>query len=105
LCHLVEYYKSTTQIVVYLKSEFDGVYNEFKKERHLLTANVVEFQEDTLMALTMCKKMERWHKKAQQAVERLEYIEVVQEGREKERHGIRLVGKSSLDHMKKYVEY
>jgi hypothetical protein len=38
-------------------------------------------------------------------VERLEYIEVVQQGREKENHGIQLVGKSSLDRMKKYFKY
>jgi hypothetical protein len=105
LCHLVKYYKGATQTTVYLKGEFNGVYNEFKKERHLLTENIVEFQEDTLMALATCKEMERWHEKAQQVVERLEYIEAVQQGREKENHGIRLVGKSSLDRMKKSVEY
>jgi hypothetical protein len=105
LHHLAEYYKSAMQTVVYLKGEFNGVYNEFKKERHLLTANIVEFQEDTLMALATCKEMERWHEKAQQVVERLEYIEAVQQGREQERHGIRLVGKSSLDRMKRSVEY
>jgi hypothetical protein len=101
LCHLVKYYKGATQTTVYLKDEFNGVYNEFKKERHLLTKNIVEFQEDTLMALTTCKEMERWNEKAQQVVERLEYIEAVQQGREKENHGIHLVGKSSLDRMKK----
>jgi hypothetical protein len=100
LCHLVEYYKGTTQTTVYLKGEFNRVYNEFKKERHLLISNIVEFQEDTLMALATCKEMERWHERAQQAVERLEYIEAVQQGREKEEHGIRLVGKSSLNRMK-----
>jgi hypothetical protein len=77
LHHLVKYYKGATQTTVYLKEEFNGVYNEFKKERHLLTENIVEFQEDTLMALATCKEMERWHEKAQLAVERLEYIEAV----------------------------
>jgi hypothetical protein len=43
---------------VYLKGEFNGVYNEFKKERHLLTTNIVDFQEDTLMGLATCKEME-----------------------------------------------
>jgi hypothetical protein len=57
------------------------------------------------MTLATCKEMERWHEKEQQAVERLEYIEVVQQGREQERHGIRLVRKRSLDHMKSYAEY
>jgi hypothetical protein len=43
LCHIIEYYKGTMQTVVYLKGEFIGFYNEFKKERHLLTENIVEF--------------------------------------------------------------
>jgi hypothetical protein len=58
LCHLAKYYKGATQTTVYLKGEFIGVYNEFKNERHMLTENIVEFQEDTLMALTTCKEME-----------------------------------------------
>jgi hypothetical protein len=66
LRHLVEYYKGATQTIVYLKGEFVGVYNEFKKERHLLLENIAEFQEDTLMALTTCKEMERWYERAQQ---------------------------------------
>jgi hypothetical protein len=105
LRHLVEYYKGATQTATYLKSEFSGVYNEYKKERNLLTENIIEFQEDTLMALATCKEMERWHERALQAVERLEYIEAVQQGREKEEHGIRLIGKSSLDRIKRSTEY
>jgi hypothetical protein len=105
LRHLAEYYKGTTQTVVYLKGEFEEVYNEFKKERHLLTAKIVEFQEDTLMALVTCKDMERWYERVQQVVERLEYIEAVQQGRDKEEHGIQTVGKSSLNRMKRSAEY
>jgi hypothetical protein len=37
LRHLVEYYKGATHTAAYLKSEFSGVYNEYKKERNLLT--------------------------------------------------------------------
>jgi hypothetical protein len=58
LRHIVEYYKGTMQKIVYLRGEFVGVYNKFKKERCLLTENIVEFQEDTLMALVTCKEME-----------------------------------------------
>jgi hypothetical protein len=58
LHHLVEYYKGTTQTVVYLKGEFEEFYSEFKKERHLLTAKIVEFQEDILIPLVTCKDME-----------------------------------------------
>jgi hypothetical protein len=43
LHHLVKYYKGATQTILYLKDEFIGVYNEFKKERHLLTEIIVEF--------------------------------------------------------------
>jgi len=78
LRYLDEYYKGTKKTTTYLKGEFDGVYNEFKKERHLLISNVAEFQEDTLMAFATCKEMERWYERAQQAVERLGYIGVVQ---------------------------
>jgi hypothetical protein len=43
LPHLVKYYKGATQTAVYLKDEFGRVYNEFKKERHMLILNVAEF--------------------------------------------------------------
>jgi hypothetical protein len=62
-----------------MKGEFVRVYNKFKKERHLLNENIAEFQEDTLMALTTCKEMERWYEREQQEVEILKYIEVVQQ--------------------------
>jgi hypothetical protein len=57
------------------------------------------------MALEACKDMERWHERAQQAMERLEYIEAVQQDREKEEHGIRLLIKNSLDRIKRSTEY
>jgi len=57
------------------------------------------------MELTTCKEMERWNEKSQQVVERLEYIEAVQQGQEKEIYGIRMVRKSSLDRMKRSVKY
>ena len=57
------------------------------------------------MALAACKEMERWHERVQQVVERLEYIEVVQQGQEKEEHGIRLLRKNSLDRIKRSVDY
>ena len=41
LHHLVEYYKGATQTVTYLKSEFSGIHNEYKKERNLLTENII----------------------------------------------------------------
>ena len=41
---------------MYLKGEFNRVYNEFNKERHLLTVNIFKFQEDTLLSLATCKE-------------------------------------------------
>jgi hypothetical protein len=57
------------------------------------------------MALATCKDMERWYERAQQEVERLKYIGAVQQGRDKEEHGIQTVGKSSLNRMKRSTEY
>jgi hypothetical protein len=105
LCHLAKYYQDTTQAVGYLRSEFEEAYNKFTNERHLFTAKIVELQEDTLMALATCKDMERWYERAQQAVERIKYIDAVQQGRDKEEHDIQMLRKSSLDRMKRSTEY
>jgi hypothetical protein len=78
LRHLVKYYQDTTQVMLFLRSEFQEAYSKFTDERHLFTTRIVELQEDTLMALSMCKDMERWYEKAHQAVERIDYINVVQ---------------------------
>jgi hypothetical protein len=80
LCHLEKYYQDTTHVAVFLRSEFKEAYNKFIDEQHLFTARIVELQEDTLMALATCKDMERWYKKAQQFVERVDYISAVQKG-------------------------
>jgi hypothetical protein len=37
----------------------------------MFTAKIAKLQEDTLMALTTCKYMERWYERAQQAIERI----------------------------------
>jgi hypothetical protein len=44
--------------------------------------------------------MERWYEKAQQAIDRIKYIDTVQQGRDKEKHNIQMLGKSSLDCMR-----
>jgi hypothetical protein len=49
--------------------------------------------------------MEQWHERVQQAVERLKYIDAVQQGRDKEEHDIRVLGKSILDRMKRSTGY
>jgi hypothetical protein len=88
LRHLAKYYQDTTQAAMFLRSEFKETYNKFTDERHLFIARIVELQEDTLMALATCKDMERWYEKAQQAVERIDYINLVQQGRDTEEHDI-----------------
>jgi hypothetical protein len=80
LCHLEKYYQDSTQATVFLKSEFQDAYAKFTSERHLFTACVADYQEDTLMALETCKDMERWYEKAYQAVEQIDYISAVQKG-------------------------
>jgi hypothetical protein len=63
--------------MVFLISKFQDAYYKFTNKRHLLTAGIVDFQEDTLIALATCKDMEIWYEKAHQAVERIEYISVI----------------------------
>jgi hypothetical protein len=42
LCHLDKYYQDTTQVTVYLGSEFKEAYSKFKDEWHLFTTRIVE---------------------------------------------------------------
>jgi hypothetical protein len=49
--------------------------------------------------------MEKWYERAQQEVETLKYIKAIQQVQGKEEHGIQMVGKSSLNRMKRLVEY
>jgi hypothetical protein len=74
-------------------------------ERHLFTAVIVDFQEDTLMVLATCNDMERLYEKAHQAIERIDYISVVQKGRDAEEHGIRVLRDNSIDRIRKAIEY
>jgi hypothetical protein len=78
LCHLVKYYQDSTQAMVFLRSKFQEAYSKFMNERHLFTAEIFDFQEDTLMELVMYKDMEIWYEKSHQAMERIDYISMVQ---------------------------
>jgi hypothetical protein len=53
LGHLVKYYQDSTHATVFFRSEFQDTYNKFTSEQHLFTTWITDFQEDTLMALTM----------------------------------------------------
>jgi hypothetical protein len=57
------------------------------------------------MALTMCKDMERWYEKAQKYVERADYINAVQQGRDTEENEIWVLKESILDYINKSSEY
>jgi hypothetical protein len=105
LRHLEKYYQDSTQATVFLRSEFQDAYAKFTNERHLFTAGIVDFQEDTLMALATCKDVERWYEKAHQAVERIDYINVVQKGRDAEEHDIRVLRDNNIDRIRKAAEY
>jgi hypothetical protein len=61
LCHLEKYYQDSTQATVFLRSEFQYVCAKFTDERHIFTAVIDDFQEDTLMALATCKDVESWY--------------------------------------------
>jgi hypothetical protein len=78
LCHLVKYNQDTTYATMFPRSKFQEAYNKFIDERHLFITTIAKLQEDTLMELATCKDMERWYKKAHQAVERIDYISMVQ---------------------------
>jgi hypothetical protein len=57
------------------------------------------------MALTTCKDTKRWYEKAHQAVEIIDYISVVQKGRDVEDHNIRVLRDINIDQIRKVVEY
>jgi len=57
------------------------------------------------MALATCKDIERWYKKVQQAVERINYISTVHKGPDNEEHDIWVLRESSIDHIRKSIEY
>jgi hypothetical protein len=49
---------------MFLKSEFQYAYAKFIRERHIFTACIADFQEDTLMELATYKDVEIWYEKA-----------------------------------------
>jgi hypothetical protein len=79
LLHLEKYYQDSTQAMVFLRSKFQDAYSKFTNERHLFTTGIANFQEDTLVVLETCKDMEIWYAKSHQAMERIDYISVVQQ--------------------------
>jgi hypothetical protein len=103
--HLVKYYQDTTHATVFLRSKFQEAYSKFMNEWHLFTTRIDELQEDTLMELATCKDMEKWYERAHQAVERIDYISTVQQGRDTEEHDFRVLRESSINRIKKSVEY
>jgi hypothetical protein len=105
LRHLVKYYEESTQAMIFLRSEFQDAYNKFTSEWYLFTAGIADFQEDTLMVLAMCKDMEILYEKAQQVVERIDYISVVKKGRDAEEHDIRVLRDNNIDCIMKSAEY
>jgi hypothetical protein len=49
--------------------------------------------------------MEIWYEKAHQVVEIIDYINVVQKGRDTEEHDIQVLRDNNIDHIRKSVEY
>jgi hypothetical protein len=57
------------------------------------------------MALETCRDVERWYEKAHQEVERIDYINTVQKGRDTEEHDIWVLRDNNIDRIRKAVEY
>jgi hypothetical protein len=93
---LEKYYQDSTQATVFLRSKFQDSYDKLTNERHLFTASITDFQEETLMALVTYKDLERWYDKTHQAV---------QKGRDIEEQGIRVLRDNNIDWIKKVIEY
>jgi ribosomal protein L1 len=53
------------------------------------------------MVLVTCKDVEIWYEKAHQVVERIDYISVVQKGRDAEEHDIRVLRDNNIDRIRK----
>jgi hypothetical protein len=49
--------------------------------------------------------MERWYEKSHQAMQRIDYISAVQQGRDDEEHGFQVLRESHIDCIKKSTEY
>jgi hypothetical protein len=88
-----------------LRSEFQDAYGKFMNEWHLFTVGIAEFQGETLMVLATCKDVEIWYDKAHQEVERIDYISMVQKGRDNEDHGIRVLRDNNIDRIRKATKY
>jgi hypothetical protein len=105
LHHLEKYYQDSTQVMVFLRSEFQYAYNKFTNERHFFITGIAEFQEVTLMVLVTCKDVEIWYEKAHQEVERIDYINMVQKGRYIEENHIRVLMDNNIDQIRKADKY
>jgi len=57
------------------------------------------------MVPTKCKDMEIWYKKAHQAVEKIDYINAVQKGRDVEEHDIWVLRDNNIDRIRNSAEY
>ena len=104
LCHLEKYYQDSTRATMFLRSEFQDTYDKFTNERHIFTAGIADFQEDTLMALATCKDVERWYEKSHQVVERINYISTVQKVQDAEKYNIWVLRDNIIDQIRKATE-
>jgi hypothetical protein len=64
LRHQVEYYRDTTQVIIFMRDEFQEGHNQFKIERDIFIAQVVSYQEETLLGIIAHKYMMRWSERS-----------------------------------------
>jgi hypothetical protein len=105
LRHQVEYYQDTTQVVRFMRTEFEEIYTQFKSDREVFMTRIVSYQEETLLGLIAYKEMMRWSEKAHQVLAQIEYIREIQKGRGEEEHGIRMLADESLVRIRVATKY
>jgi hypothetical protein len=57
------------------------------------------------MALATYKDVQRWYEKSHQEVERIDYINMIQKGRDAKEHDIQVMRDSSIDRIRKAAKY
>jgi hypothetical protein len=68
-------------------------------------AQVVNYQEETLLGMVSHKDMLRWSEREHKALAQIEYIKEIQKGRGEEEHGIRVLTDDNIEIIQRVVEY
>jgi hypothetical protein len=72
--------KAPLREITFIRDEFQEGYNQFKLERDIFMAQVVSYQEETLLGLIAHKDMMRWSERSHKDLAQIEYIREIQKG-------------------------